>query len=227
MIFSIFSYQFPIGKTILLVLAITVVFMFSLALHEWAHGFVAFKQGDMTPKLAGRLTLNPLTHIDVWGFIMFLFCGVGWAKPVPVNPLNFKKYRSGIAKVSIAGIAMNLLLCVIGSFLYVLTLNLLGDSWDVLVIVMFWMMYGNAFLAIFNLLPIYPLDGFNFISSFMRTNNKFIEFNVKYAGKIFICIILIDLLIELFFGISIIGYVLSTLAGWICEPLCKLWQLMF
>ena len=227
MIFSIFDYQLPIGKMIILLLAITVVFMFSLALHELAHGFVAHKQGDMTPKMAGRLTLNPMAHIDTWGFVAFLICGIGWAKPVPVNPSNFKKFRSGIAKVSIAGILTNLILCIVGSFLYILTLNLLGDSWDILVIIFFWMMYGNAFLAVFNLLPIYPLDGFNFITSFMRSNNKFIEFNVKYSWRIFLGILLVDIFVELFLGVSIISYLLSTFAGWICEPLCKLWQLLF
>lgn len=227
MIFSLFDYNLPFGEMILLILAITIVFMLSLSFHEWAHGFVAYKQGDATPKITGRLTLNPLSHIDALGFVMFLFIGVGWAKPVPVNPSNFKKYRSGIAKVSIAGILANLILCVIGSFLYVLSLNVLGDGADLLVIIAFWMMIANAYLFIFNLLPIYPLDGFNFISSFMRSDNKFVQNNIRYAGRIFIGVLIADLITDLFFNISIISYFLSTVAGWICDPLCKLWQLIF
>lgn len=201
--------------------------MVSLSFHELAHGYVAYKQGDATPKMAGRLTLNPLSHIDTLGFVMFLTIGVGWAKPIPVNPNNFKKYRSGIAKVSIAGVLANLILCIIGSFLFVLTLNLIGDGSDLLVLITFWLMWTNACLMIFNLIPIYPLDGFNFISSFMRSDNKFVQGNVRYAGRIFLGILLIDLFTDLFFNVSIIGYFLSTVAGWICEPLCKLWQLMF
>lgn len=227
MIFSIFDYNFTLGEIILLLLAITLIYMLSLSFHELAHGFVAYKQGDPTPKASGRLTLNPLAHIDTWGFVMFLCLGVGWAKPVPVNPLNFKKYRSGIAKVSIAGVAANLILCILGSFLYVLTLNLIGDGGDLLVTIMFWLMWTNACLFVFNLIPIYPLDGFNFISSFMRSDNKFVQGNIRNAGKIFLWVLIIDLFTDLFFGVSIIGYLLSTLAGWICDPLCKLWQLMF
>lgn len=215
------------GEMIILLLAITLIFMLSLSFHEFCHGFVAYKQGDMTPKSAGRLTLNPMAHIDTTGFVMFLLIGVGWAKPVPVNPNNFKKFRSGIAKVSIAGIVGNLILCVLGSLLYVLTLNLLGDGGDLLVLISFWLMWSNASLLVFNLIPIYPLDGFNFISSFMRSDNKFVQGNIRYAGRIFIGIIVADLIIDLFFNVSIIGYVLSTVASWICEPLCRLWQLMF
>ena len=227
MIFSIFDYNLPFGEMVLLILAITLIFMLSLSFHEWAHGFVAYKQGDPTPKAAGRLTLNPLTHIDTMGFIMFLCLGIGWAKPVPVNPTNFKKYRSGIAKVSIAGIMANLILCIIGSFLYILSLNLIGDSGDLLVIISFWLMFSNACLMIFNLIPLYPLDGFNFISSFMRTNNKFIQANIRNSGRIFMGILLVDLFMDLFLGVSLISYILSLLAGWICTPLCWLWQLMF
>lgn len=227
MIFSIFEYNFSVGKTIILLLAITLVFMVSLAFHELAHGFVAYKQGDPTAKATGRLSLNPLSHIDATGFVMFLLIGVGWAKPVPVNPNNFKKYRSGIAKVSIAGIAANLILCVLGSFLYILTIKLTGDVNDIIAIAMFWLMWANASLMFFNLIPLYPLDGFNFISSFMRADNKFVQANIRNSGRIFIGILLTDLLFELIFGISIIGYILSLLAGWICTPLCKLWSLIF
>lgn len=212
---------------IVLLIMITFVFMLSLSLHEWAHGFVAYKQGDATPKITGRLTLNPLSHIDAMGFVMFLAIGVGWAKPMPINPNNFKKYRSGIAKVSISGILVNFILCIIGSFLYVLTLNLLGDSGDILVIITFWLMLSNAYLTIFNLIPIYPLDGFNFVSSFMRSDNKFVQWNIKNGGHVFVWVIIADLFIDIVFNISIIGYLLSTVASWICDPLCHLWQLMF
>lgn len=227
MIFSIFEYNFTVGKTIILLLAITLVFMISLAFHELAHGFVAYKQGDPTAKATGRLSLNPLSHIDATGFVMFLLIGVGWAKPVPVNPNNFKKYRSGIAKVSIAGIAANLILCVLGSFLYILTIKLTGDANDIIAIVMFWLMWANASLMFFNLIPLYPLDGFNFISSFMRADNKFVQANIRNSGRIFIGILITDLLFELIFGVSIIGYILSLLTGLLCTPLCKLWALIF
>jgi len=227
MIFSIFNYNLPLGEMIILLLAITLMFMISLSFHEFCHGFVAHKQGDPTPKTSGRLTLNPLSHIDSTGFVMFLLLGVGWAKPIPINPTNFKKFRSGIAKVSIAGILANLILCVVGSFFFVLSLNLIGDGEDLLVLISFWLMWSNACLMIFNMLPIYPLDGFNFISSFMRSDNKFVQGNIKYAGKIFIGVILIDLIADMFFNVSIISFFLSTVAGWICEPLCRLWQLMF
>ncbi len=227
MIFSIFEYNFTIGKTIILLLAITLVFMISLAFHELAHGFVAYKQGDPTAKATGRLSLNPLSHIDATGFVMFLLIGVGWAKPVPVNPNNFKKYRSGIAKVSIAGIVANLILCVLGSFLYILTIKLTGDANDIITITMFWLMWANASLMFFNLIPLYPLDGFNFISSFMRADNKFVQANIRNSGRIFLGILIVDLFFEMIFGISIIGYILSLLTGLICTPLCKLWALIF
>ena len=226
MIFSIFDYNLGFGEVIILLLAITLIYMVSLAFHELAHGFVAYKQGDPTPKASGRLTLNPLTHIDTTGFIMFLVLGVGWAKPVPVNPNNFKKYRSGIAKVSIAGVAANLILCVLGSFLYMLSIKLIGDPTDVVSLIAFWLMWANACLFIFNLIPLYPLDGFNFVSSFMRSDNKFVQGNIKYAGRIFMGILIVDLFFELFTRISLIGYILNILAGWICTPLCELWKLL-
>lgn len=227
MIFSIFEYNLPMLEMIILILAISVIFLISLSLHEWAHGFVAYKQGDPTPKVAGRLTLNPLAHIDPMGFVMFLCLGIGWAKPVPVNPNNFKKFRSGIAKVSLAGVSMNFILCVIGSFLFVLSTNLIGDGGDLVVLIAYWLMISNACLMVFNLLPIYPLDGFNFISSFMRSDNKFVQANIRNSGRVFITILFVDLFLELFTGYSIIGYLISLLASWVCNPLCWLWQLMF
>lgn len=227
MIFSIFEYNLPMMEMIILILAISAVFIISLSLHEWAHCFVAHKQGDLTPKMAGRLTLNPLEHIDPMGFVMFLCIGIGWGKPAPINPNNFKKYRSGIAKVSLAGVAANFVLCVIGSFLYMLSLNLIGDNQDLIVIIFEWLMFANACLMVFNLLPIYPLDGFNFISSFLRGDNKFVQANIRNSGRILIIVLFVDLFLEWFVGYSIIGFIISWLASWIYSPFCWLWGLMF
>ncbi len=227
MIFSLFNYDFSVLEMALAIILVAFVCMISLSFHELARGFVAYKQGDLTPKMSGRLTLNPMSHMDTWGFCACLLIGIGWTKPIPINPTNFKKFRSGIAKVSLAGILANLILCVVGSFLFVLSLNVLGDSADVIVVSLQYFMIINAFLFVFNVLPIYPLDGFTFVSSFMRGDNKFVQFNYKYSAKILLWAILIDLFIDLFFGISIIGYLLSTLASWIYGPLCDLWQLLF
>ena len=190
MIFSIFDYNLSIGELIILLFGITAVFMISLSFHEWAHGFVAYKQGDPSAKMTGRLTLNPLAHIDATGFVMFLLIGVGWAKPMPVNPNNFKKYRSGIAKVSIAGVVANLILCIIGSFLYIFTLNMLGDGNDLLVIIMYWLMLVNAYLLVFNLIPIPPLDGSKVLMAVLPERYYFSYMSFEQFGMFFLLLLI-------------------------------------
>ena len=230
MLFSILGMNLTVSEALMALLVLVLVYLISLTFHEWAHSFVAYKQGDMTPKFAGRLTLNPSKHLDFWGFVCFMVAGIGWAKPVPINPTNFKKFRSGIAKVSIAGVSANAILVVISSFLYVLLSNLVGGInffMSFLILFFRWSMQINAFLIVFNMLPIYPLDGFNFISSFMRSNNRFIDFNVRNGYKIFIYIILIDLFLDLFAGVSIISFVLGNLSYFIYRPCELLWGLLF
>lgn len=227
MILGLFDYSFSFFEMLLAVILVAFFCIISLGFHELSRGFIAYKQGDLTPKMSGRLSINPISHIDPWGFVMCLILGIGWTKPIPINPTNFKKFRSGIAKVSLAGILSNLILCVIASFLFVLSLNLLGDSRDVIVVALNYFMVINAFLFIFNMLPIFPLDGFTFISSFMKSDNRFIQFNYKYSSRILIWALILDILIELFSGVSFISYILGTLASWIYLPLCKLWQLLF
>jgi len=229
MLFSILGMNFATGEALLALLALVLIYLVSLTFHEWAHSFVAYKQGDMTPKLAGRLSLNPSRHLDFWGFICFMVAGIGWAKPVPINPINFKKYRSGIARVSIAGVSANAILMIISSFFYVMLISLAGklNAFLTFLILFFgWSMQINAFLIVFNLLPIYPLDGFNFISSFMRSNSKFIDYNIRNGHKIFIGIILVDLFLSMF-GFSIISFVLGSLSYFIYRPFELLWGLIF
>ena len=96
------------------------VLLFILPMHEFAHAYTAYKCGDNTPKYQGRLTLNPLAHIDPVGFICTALFFVGWAKPVEINPLNFKQYRKGMTLTSIMGVVTNLIIAFVSCGIYML-----------------------------------------------------------------------------------------------------------
>lgn len=144
-----------------------VVLLFSVIVHEVAHGYVALRNGDPTARMLGRITLNPIPHIDPIGTVLLplllLFSGAGiifgWAKPVPVNPLNYRNYRWGEITVSAAGPLSNLALAVI--FSYILRLGPINLG---LMKMALWGVQINIFLALFNLIPIPPLDGSHILS---------------------------------------------------------------
>ena len=143
------------------------VMLISLTLHEWGHAYAAHKCGDDTARSLGRMTLNPLRHIDPIGFIAILLVGFGWAKPVPVNSRNFRNYKRGEAIVSLAGVTMNLLLAIVFSAVFVLLYHMYvtgSYSWLENGLLVEIVMYGislNIVLMFFNLMPIYPLDGYH------------------------------------------------------------------
>lgn len=149
-----------------------IVLLLSVIIHEVMHGLVALHFGDTTAERAGRLTLNPIPHIDPIGTILlpvlFLFLHTGffiaWAKPVPVNPLNFSNLRKGELFVSLAGVASNLTLALIGAVLYHLTSTYLPGN-PLLIPLFHFMVVINLMLGVFNLLPIPPLDGYNALLS--------------------------------------------------------------
>lgn len=134
-----------------------------ITLHELAHGFVAYKLGDDTAKRAGRLTLNPIKHIDIMGLLMMVIFKFGWAKPVPVNMYNFKDPKKGMAITALAGPVCNLLLCCVLLFLYGLVyypLDRAGTELSNLILeTVSTAAYLSLALAIFNIIPIPPLDG--------------------------------------------------------------------
>ncbi len=137
-------------------------FLFALTFHELAHGYVAWSLGDPTAKNAGRLTMNPLKHIDPLGVIAFIIMKIGWAKPVPVNPSYFKDPQKGMLLVALAGPAANVVTAIVSAILVKLLIMLpfipmyLLKPMVGMLVASVWI---NIMLAVFNCLPIPPLDG--------------------------------------------------------------------
>ena len=134
----------------------------SLVFHEFAHAWAAYRLGDPTAKNAGRLTLNPLAHLDLTGSLMILFVGFGWAKPVPVDGRRLAEPRTDMMKVAFAGPASNLLLAFLGGTV-LRTTGFTGSMETVLVM----FTYINIMLAVFNMIPVPPLDGSQILAGFI------------------------------------------------------------
>ena len=170
MLMSIIRGGFNIYQIIAYIISSCAVIFFTLPVHEWAHGFAAYKLGDPTPKYQGRLTLNPFAHIDYIGALCILICGFGWAKPVGINQRNFKKPKLYMAITALAGPLSNL----VSAFVALLLLNVLAAFVNdinnaVLIVSSFlsYLAYINVSLAVFNLVPIPPLDGSRLLSAFL------------------------------------------------------------
>ncbi|MBQ8841406.1 MAG: site-2 protease family protein [Ruminiclostridium sp.] len=134
-----------------------IILLVAFPIHECAHALVAKWLGDDTAEKQGRITLNPIKHLDLWGTILMLFAGFGWAKPVPINPNNFKKRKLGMALSSLAGPVSNLILAYIAMILSKILLY--TETSEELSIIFINAMLINVGLAVFNLIPVPPLDG--------------------------------------------------------------------
>jgi Zn-dependent protease len=153
------------------------VLLFALVFHEFAHGWVANKLGDPTAKDAGRLTLNPMAHLDMFGSLMILFVGFGWAKPVPVDSRYLANPRIDMMKIAFAGPAANLLLAFVTGILIRAT-GYLGPFTTMMI--MFTQI--NIMLAVFNMIPIPPLDGSQIFSGMMIRSNPDLVMKLQMYG---------------------------------------------
>ena len=155
-------------EAVILILSRCFVVFCCLPIHELAHGLVANKLGDDTAKLQGRLTLNPIAHLDIIGTLMIFLVGIGYAKPVPVTPRRLKKPRRDMALIALAGPVSNIIMSFVWVFIYCALLRFLGIGTTVgyAVCSFFWFAASvNISLAVFNLFPIPPLDGSKVLAS--------------------------------------------------------------
>lgn len=170
-----------------------------ITLHELSHGFVAYKLGDNTAKNMGRLTLNPIKHIDIFGLIMMVVFKFGWAKPVPVNMRNFKNPKRDMAITALAGPLSNVLICCVVLFIYglvYLPCNLAGTEFaGSLLYAVYITAYLSIALAIFNIIPIPPLDGSKVLFSLMSDESymKLMRYE-RYGMLLLLVLIVTDVL---------------------------------
>lgn len=148
--------------------------LFTIVIHEYAHGLVALWNGDTTAEEAGRLTLNPISHIDPIGLLSLLVFRFGWAKPVPINPSRFTNERLGLLTTSLAGVTTNFL----SAFIAAILLRFVPASWNFIALLLQNIMIYGVFFCVFNLIPIPPLDGSKVVMSFLpdEINRQIVQF---------------------------------------------------
>ena len=170
-----------------------------LAIHEFFHGYAAYLLGDDTAKNSGRLTLNPLNHLDPIGALCMVFFHFGWAKPVPINPSNFHNYKRGLFTTAVAGVIANYIVAFIAYLIYVLltkafSLMPLNTQMTLMIedfiLTAFYLTFAySLYSVVFNLLPLNPLDGFRVVEALTREVNPVQKFLREYGQMILILLI--------------------------------------
>lgn len=202
-IFLLFNGRFE--EFLLSVLYLLPALVIALSFHEAAHAWMANKMGDPTAKNLGRVTLDPTKHLDLFGFISFLFLGFGWGKPVPTNPRNYHNYKKANVLVSLSGVTMNLMLSFVFTLVWYLLIGAFGVTNAIVLTIIQNIIVMNIFLCFFNLIPVPPLDGHHLISGFIaRKSPRFFMAYMRY-GQI--------VLLAVLFLTDYIQYALSFLAS--------------
>ena len=189
-IFNIFTLDFWIQKLYFLPAVVI-----GLSFHEFAHAYVAHRCGDDTAKNLGRMTLNPLAHVDWIGFVCMMLFGFGWAKPVPVNPNNYRgNRRKADILVSVAGITMNLLIAIIAMFLLFFLVYVCHFTFAVVLNLLQYIVILNLGLLVFNLIPVPPLDGSHIAEDLLAPHIGFEPFFWLRKNGMFVLIAVIFIL---------------------------------
>ena len=196
--------------------------LLAITFHEFAHAYAADKLGDDTPRMQGRLNLNPTSHLDPFGFFMLLFAHIGWGKPVQINPRNFNRDISmdkGEAIVSFAGPLMNFILAIVLSFIYCMIYKFAGYAFiattvgEVILTIISYAIVVNVGLGVFNLIPLPPLDGSKILKNFLPYNAKYwFEQNEQMFYIVFIII----------WVTGIAGNIISPIIDWVTSGILTL-----
>lgn len=198
----------------------------AITFHEFAHAYAAYKLGDDTPRMQGRLNLNPLSHMDPIGFVLLIFAHIGWGKPVQINPRNFdRKYSmsAGEAIVSVAGPVMNFVLALVFTIIYFVILKfapgIMLTQWGAIVITMITStIIVNIGLGVFNLIPLPPLDGSKIFRNFMSYNVK--EWLDRYEKYFYIAFLILWIT-------GLAGQIISPIIEFISTGLIRLVGMLF
>ncbi len=192
-------------------LIVAILLIIAISIHEFSHALAADRLGDPTPRLAGRLTLHPAAHLDPIGTLLLFFVGFGWGKPVPFDPFNLHNPKKDAAIISFAGPLSNLIMAIAGSLLLRIVAilpSLAMSSFFSEIVTTF--IYFNVLLAVFNLIPIHPLDGFKVVAGLLPKKYYDDWLSLERYGMIFLI-----LLIFPFFGGSPISTVMSPIVNFI------------
>ena len=213
MLISLFSMMRAMDDKLLgfvAILAYLIAILGAIILHEFAHGVVAYWNGDYTTKMSGRLSLNPAKHFDPIGFLMLALIGFGWAKPVPIDSRNFRNYKRGMITTSIAGVVCNVIQAFLAMSCIAILAAILGDTvvfesrnfaYYFVNFTVYLLQYSatvNLTLFAFNLIPIYPLDGFRVVETLAKPYNRYVEFNYRYGSFLLLGLLVLS---------NVLGYI--------------------